>query len=63
MGILFETVSGVLNKEKMKQMRIDIRMGMTSERIAKKYKISQCSARNYIRNYKKALEFQKNKYW
>ncbi len=46
--------------EKLKNMRIDIRMGLTAQELADKYKISVESARNYRSNYLKVIQKQKN---
>jgi transposase len=65
MGALFEItrllgeMCKLKSTEKLKQMKIDIRMGMTAKEIARKHNISEESARNYIRYYSKTLEKQK----
>lgn len=56
---LIEEMNKVKSTEKLKQMKIDIRMGMSAKEIAKKHNLSEESARNYIRYYSKALEKQK----
>ncbi len=45
--------------EKLKNMRIDIRMGLTAHELADKYKTSVDSARNYRSKYLKVIEKQK----
>jgi hypothetical protein len=63
MGILFNKVQQMNNKnksqEKLKRMRIDIRLGLSVGELSKKYNISECSARNYRTNYLKTIEKQK----
>ncbi|SHH06283.1 hypothetical protein [Tepidibacter thalassicus] len=47
------------SKEKLRKMRVDIRLGLTAKELAKKYNISEVAARNYRTHYLKAIKRQK----
>ncbi|WP_187296379.1 hypothetical protein [Tepidibacter mesophilus] len=49
----------MITKAKLKKIRQDVRLGLTTEELSKKHNISYCSARNYRTNYRKALKKQK----